>query len=338
MLCKDAVMKILITLFAVVLSSAVFSQTLDDDWMFSVGDSSSIERIEINTLIDPGSAGIDVTWDFSTIGVNASLTDYSVHFTEADNFSANSLSPFANLATLSTDGSSSRIRYFDFADNSLLYIGDSTFTGSKRVFDPPVTQFSFPWEFDQVITSYSIVNNFDNFGELAFDTYIEVSRQFDGIGTLIISVDTFRNCIRIKEESISQPQSPTPLVYETYSWYYNKLSNEVARISIQRPLNRSFLEWQTNLNQIVTNTQVTPQEEPVVQYLGNNVFQTKDIAGLFSVTVFDISGRQIERKTVEFNQDGTHFRLDNFHQSTNMFFLLFVNIKTNDFFIHKYIP
>ncbi|MEM9919187.1 MAG: hypothetical protein AAF990_13880 [Bacteroidota bacterium] len=329
-------MKNQLTLLLLLITYTTFSQTIGSDWLFSVGDSSQFKKVEINGLFDPGAAGMDVVWDFSNVATNLPQTSETQYYRAAADFGSNSFSALTSLAALSGNS----IRYYDLVNDSLIYFGDSTLWGGKRVYEPPIVRFTFPMAFDEEINDSSQVSNFDNLGELAFDTDIEVSRKFDGIGTLITPTHSFDNCIRIKEVFTSQPRSQTPLVYETYSWYFNKLSNEMARVSIQTFLGRSSVEWQTNLNDATTTTHATniPKKEPLIRYLKNKEFQVKNMDGLFSVTVFDLSGRQIEQQKITLHKEGSYFKLAEQHPSTEVLVALFVNVETKAFFVHKYLP
>ena len=331
-------MKNLILLLPILLSSNILAQTIDANWMFSIGDSSISKRMQqIGEVYDPGPEGIDVTWDFSTIEIDATLINYSVDYNDAQNFGINSFSPNTNFATYDS-GVSPRIRYYDLANNDLLYYGDSVLNGSKIVYDIPVLQFSFPMEFNEEINTATSYVWYDNMGNFGFANTSEISRKIDGIGTLITPQDTFYNCIRVKEERIDQAQSPTPLPYTTYTWYDQKLSNEVARIYIDDFFTASNFSWQTNLNQTLTTTKNLLEEKPLVQYLKNNEFLIQQVDGLFAISIFDLSGKKIEEQSLRLNQGGSHLKLDQFYPAPNIFFILFVNTKTNDFFVHKFMP
>ncbi|MEL6836608.1 MAG: hypothetical protein AAFP77_26645 [Bacteroidota bacterium] len=330
-------MKSLKTVVFVLLSFTVSAQVIDANWMFSVGDTAVLERVELlNELFDPGPGGVDVVWDFSSVDMDSVSTPYSIQYNSADAYGSNALSQTATFSAFNSS-SPQRILYFDFNGEELLYLGDSLLYGPKRIYDIPVTQFPFPFEFDQVISEFAILDYFDNMGDLAFENDVEITRTFDGVGTLITPLDTFTNCVRMKEELIFQPLT-FPRRYETYSWYYNNLSNEMALISLDYTLNKSFIDWQVDQGQVVTSTQDVSAVEPVVRYLRNGQFFAENLSGLHSVIVLDALGRQLGSDQIDFHDHTTYFALDHVAMGSGVHFLVLVNAATKEFSIHKFVP
>ncbi|MEL7249520.1 MAG: hypothetical protein AAFO03_13925 [Bacteroidota bacterium] len=330
-------MKSLKTVVFVLLSFTVSAQVIDANWMFSVGDTAILERVELNELFDPGPGGVDVVWDFSNVDMNAASTPYSIQYNNPEAYGTNALSQTATLSALNSS-SPQRILYFDFNGEDLLYLGDSLLNGAKRIYDTPAIQFTFPFAFNEEISDFYILDFFDNQGNLGFENAVEITRTFDGVGTLITPLDTFANCVRIKEELIVQPLSANPRRFETYSWYLNSLRNELARVSLEYFFNRSFIDWQADEGQVVTNTQDISKVEPVVRYLRNGQFFAENLSGQHSVTVLDALGRQLGSDLIEFNDQATYFALEQVPMGSGVHFLVFVNAATKEFFIHKFIP
>ncbi|MEL6866816.1 MAG: hypothetical protein AAFP19_20500, partial [Bacteroidota bacterium] len=161
-------MRNLVILLPILFSSTLFAQTIDVNWIASPGDSSLFNSIEINSLLDPGPAGMDVVWDFSTLAMGAMPSSFSVQYANAADFGTNSFASISSLAAFNSGNS--RVEYLDLVDNQLQYYGDSSLFGSTRVYDPPIVLFSFPMEFDEEINNLNEFIFFDNYGEPAFES------------------------------------------------------------------------------------------------------------------------------------------------------------------------
>ncbi len=322
-------MKIIFFVFSILFSPLVFAQSIDADWMFAVGDSSNFSRIEINNTLDPGPGGVNITWDFSMIDDGNAL-EYNVYFNKADAYGLNSFTEEANFSSFNDIGNQG-IYYYIFDGDYLLTTGDSLLIGSKFTFIPPLKLFSFPLSINDTIDNFCTASLYDNDGNVFLSNDVSVNRTLDGAGTVITPFGTFENCIRVKEVYMSET-----ILIETYEWYYEKLSNKIAEMLVQPSQNKTFISWQTNINDVMINTKDIANADVYISQLGGNRFLVNELEGSFSISVYDVDGRTVETKRTEINH-GSLFALNQDYTSGQIYFMLLVNEQTGAFYNYKFV-
>jgi hypothetical protein len=227
--------------------------------------------------IDPGTAGTNQNWDFSTFTSNLQIEQ---EFMTPEN------SPYAedvsnwdtNLAGVVGTEDAGIGTFFKISNDEMLIVGQTLRNeqfeeGISVEFNPPLKAMEFPFAYGQSFNTRT-----------AFDLNIEIIRvaytsssmvEADAWGTIITPEGTYNNVLRVKTTSMDTTAlflGPLPLEQETatsvsYDWYS---SNRVFPVfSIQGILDENFS---------VTN----------VSYLSDQTVSTNDLAILHDFNIYPV--------------------------------------------------
>jgi len=158
---------------------------------------------------------------------------------------------------------------------------------------------------------------------------------FDGIGTAVTPFGEFDNCIRVKTESIYLPSLTDTFI--DYSWYYNSLSNVIARHQRSNFFEgHRSLVFQSNLNSSLSALYEEEIPSGIISYHNNGLFSFKNLSGQFLAHIYDLNGKLIQSRHVNLEDNSEiHFSLD--ESSENIYVLLLINKKTSSFLSKKFL-
>ncbi len=191
----------------------------------SVGES-TVFRTDTSSIFNPGSAGINQTWDLTYLQPNLyGLSTYVNPSTTAAYLSF----PSANIATTSTQGDG----YMNITANAMQYYGVA-FSGIIMSYDDPEDLIHFPFSYNNTYTdTWSTV--FTN-GGYTFYRSGTTTVTADGYGTLITPTGTYQNVLRVHSVQVYQDSTflagPFILNYSSdqYSWYANGIHPQIANL------------------------------------------------------------------------------------------------------------
>lgn len=197
---------------------AVQAQPIISNVAPSVGDVIQINFSE--EMVDPGSSGADLTWDFSDFSINMYSGGYIVldpaEVEGAEEF------PEATRVMFMDAGFMAMRNYVSFDNNAFTDYGTLSEDGSfGTIYDNPKTHFEYPVNYlDTGEDTYSglvLVGGFSNSPISG-----EYSYEVDGYGTLITPYGSFANTLRYKviaTESLSTFGFTTTTLITEYYWY-----------------------------------------------------------------------------------------------------------------------
>ena len=266
-------MKSLLSFVFTVLCSYLIAQpTIERANMITLG---SKMDIAVGGSVNPGKAGANQTWDFSTHKVSPGG---SISFVDPKNTPFSSLVKDANFTYKISLPTGNRYIYFKMSDTKfeqLLNNFDSSANFSKSSYlDDPKIDFTFPMKFKD-----SIADSWKR-GDGVTGTSIRV---YDGYGTLKTPYGTYDSVIRIKSMSGGGPWS--------YNWYHAKPFYPI--FSLDNENNTTFC-----LTKIVTSTKddvasvkarISVYPNPVNGIL--NINTINNLKNIKSVYVRDMIGR-----------------------------------------------
>lgn len=224
-----------------------------------------------DSSIQPGEAGENVTWDFSTLNlplvgtlrlVPVSQTPYHVSF------------PTSNFCYEVTN-SSVAYQYFDLRPNSFEFLGQATASHVFVYNIDPVKIFELPYNYNSSFT--------DQYATTA--TSGSFTNDYDAYGTLVLPFGTFTNVVRQK--------STFPLLQ--YVWYNTSPYYQIARLTIESgPFGqRTFTIWQDTTQLSVSQNEI--QDSLTVYPNPNNgTFTLTSSNRLQQIIISDIIGKEIE--------------------------------------------
>lgn len=275
-----------ILLSLILVSYSALSQNITrSDVAFEVGQSYEMTPFYIN--FDPGSDGIGVTWDLSSLpdgvpGLNTNVISDDV-----------SLFPTAN--TVQSVGIGYR-NYLYITDNSMDLVGVD-FSGFVRDYTNPHTIMSFP-----VTNTYYFTDTFEyTAGMHTWEGSFQ--SEFSGYGTLITPEGTFTDAVRLKETTIQIFSSSAVTVQDTtfaYVWYKAGIHHELAAIQKKRSnTGNSDIVYFTSVGQSILSKEehslfdVSISPNPASEMIHINGSQKID-----QVKIYDLSGEFILEKSV----------------------------------------
>lgn len=212
----------------------------------------------------PGPAGVNVTWDFSTVvPVDAPLTlTYVVPSTApgAANY------PTANAAWQTASGF---VNFQQYASTSLQDLG-TWFGFGYGVFTDPIKVLAFPCTFN---TTWN--DNYQGTAQVFGTTIINgsITSTADAYGTLILPSGTFTNVLRVRStrsETNITADLATTISGETYYFLKAGYSNPLMEIR----------------NTTTTQPGGVPQVEQTLTYMTASSVGTPELAARIPVTVF----------------------------------------------------
>ena len=238
------------------------------------------------TGLSPGNAGANQVWNFSGL----TLTPANVTFGTV----AVETAYLANIFTSSnycwkfteTNNNSSNYRFFSRSNSSLEFVGFSL-TGvapgvvDNRKFTDSEIIFQFPYTYEKVIN----------------DTFqYPQTTIYDAYGTLITSIGTYANVIRVKKTEVRAGGD-----YITYLWYQ---TNPFSPIMEGRFTDDGYITVIKNttglgVNQIQNKKSIVVFPNPTCSELN---LQLPDQLTLDSVSITDITGKLVWKKDKDLNQ------------------------------------
>lgn len=178
--------------------------------------------------VDPGPSGANVTWDFSWVQGQDSVTTYYVP-AQATPFT--DTFPSANLASYSDTIS---YNYWQQGGADLQMLGTAMDSGAI-VFHNPLTYFTFPFTYMSTYTDSFAASG--SISSITFDQWGHVSMEADGYGTLITPKGTFPNVLRVRR-MIADTMTFFFMVsidtIEMYEWYQPGIRSPLLTVTKQR--------------------------------------------------------------------------------------------------------
>jgi len=203
--------KFLPFLFCLSIGIHVFAQPTIDGVNPSFGDIFQLGVLE--TAPDPGSAGENITWDFSNLN-NGSLFEYEI--LDPDESPGNELFPNANFATSVSNVEILEPLYFFYQIDNSQWSDWGSYTSMDEftiavVMDNPQTAYNFP-------ITYGSVGSDMYSGEVQgfFNSDFTGSSEYtaDGYGELILPDGTYSNVLRL---SMTRTQENEPIAGQSLS-------------------------------------------------------------------------------------------------------------------------
>lgn len=161
---------------------------------------------------NPGSAGLNQTWDLSNIGLNTQAP-YSIVDVSTTPFASSF--PNSEYASLTTDIQSGQNAYsFTSQDGSKEVLDGVNIPGLNLVYSDPQLLINFPITYGDVLT--------DTFEGIYNNGFEDVTRsgsasyEVDGHGTLIMPYGTFTDVYRVK---LIYDYSDVSTLLPTYEYY-----------------------------------------------------------------------------------------------------------------------
>lgn len=200
----------------ITLSNATHAPQIDDSYELTVADTTGI-------TIDPGSAGANVTWDFSGLISTSKLYSYNV----VDVSSTTDGASYPN-ATIAVQEDTVKYFYYNVGTSVLEYHGSKQFFAIAEAVVPysdPAKTLEYPFTYNSTLqdgfaasyTIQSIIN-------VEKDGTIDVLA--DGYGQLILPDETYDNTLRVKTTEFTKDSATivaTQVIIEmailTYTWY-----------------------------------------------------------------------------------------------------------------------
>lgn len=143
--------------------------------------------------VSPGSGGSGNSWNFSSVAINTTVTDYTV--VSVPSSSAASY-PSASVAVQT--GTTSNYSFYSSSSNSLLYWGGNIVVGTYNIvltFTSASVYAKYPMSFNTTTTSI-VGGNLDALGNSGTFTGT-CNTTADGTGTLTLPARTFNNVMRV---------------------------------------------------------------------------------------------------------------------------------------------
>lgn len=181
------------------------------------GEGDVFNYIDVQTEgFDPGTAGANVTWDFSDI--IESGDEYGYTFVDVASTPDGGEFPGSNL---SADNGSDTYGYFKVTANEFTNYGASTPT-SVIFYENPEEIFVYPMSFGTTNTDDFYSEYFSGIDLVRSGT---VTMEVDAYGTLILPSGTYTDVLRVKvtEDFMDDADLlPTPILYDFTNYYWLK--------------------------------------------------------------------------------------------------------------------
>lgn len=197
-----------------------YSQPVISNIIPNVGDTFII--LQQDTYTDPGSAGENMTWDFSDATINEIEAQYLVK--DPDEVEASDQFPDATLVLHFDVEFISINNFVSYANNTFTEYGTQDEAGTfGTTYEDPKEHFTFPINYmDTGSDNYSgTVNSPGSGGNDITGSY---SFEVDGYGTIITPNGTYDDVLRLKvtgEEELSFMGFATNSEITEYYWYSN---------------------------------------------------------------------------------------------------------------------
>jgi len=247
----------------------------------------------------PGSAGQDITWDFSSIKEIKSFSGTIITASETGDLSS------ANTE-LTEFGSKF---YFDVSEDGINQIGYKSSSGSTSIiYDAPVAKISYPFSYGNSYTSPfsgEYILNSNKVGDIAGTCSVEA----DASGTLTLPGNvTYNNTLRLKtvKTYTTSYTSGTEIDHEivTYRWYNSthrypllvitKITTDnggTISTSTQAAYNNNAVLNTSNPLSLNFNEHVTVYPVPASNELNLKIYSNnKSVA---EVAIFDLAGNKM---------------------------------------------
>lgn len=232
--------------------------TLDASYNFDAGDSYT-QHINMGLSgVQPGSAGANVTWDFSAYGT-ANTAPVNLQAASSSNY------PDADVY-FSQSGSQS---FFSTTPQALGYYGNSNSLGTL-VYTNAEEQVRYPLTYGDSYTDYKVGNNIVA-GQVQ-DLTGTITVSADGYGTLITPAATYANTLRLqlirRDTFRSQGQVSSTVTDTFYYWYAENIDFTVATLfgsGQQRTFN--YIEAQPTSTSVVEEQSLRLYPNPATSFL-----------------------------------------------------------------------
>lgn len=194
------------------ISAAEYDITLIDSVHYKYGSS--------QTEMQPGSAGANVTWDFSSLSLSSDL-QYATQACPG--------SPLCGEVSDATEyfyGALASV-FYKKTDQSWEQIGEKNNSGSLATFSDPYKFIQFPMSYQQTFTDAFAMSGAD------FMRQGTINSVIDGYGTLITPQGTYQNVLRQKlteTSTLSTQGAEINYTITQYFWYQANAHHQLATL------------------------------------------------------------------------------------------------------------
>lgn len=257
---------------------------------------------------EPGSAGSDISWDFSDLAFKKSFTGFL-----ADPAQTELGQGFENANTeLAEFGSRF---YFHVDESNILQYGYSSSDGRSQIkYNAPFIKMKYPFSFGQVYSG-SFNGNYLYNGIQTGAINGSYSVEADAYGTLTLPGNSvFENTLRVRSEktyTTTFSNSTQEVSVVTYRWYnqYHRYPLLVLTEYTTRTGDHVSTNYQAAFNNKAVTSLTTPMitgsslyPNPVTTSLMLDFNATA--AGKFSVSILDAAGKIVHSFNTEITQSG----------------------------------
>lgn len=264
-------------LFLILINNIVNAQNLTrNDIGYQIGESYTMFQ---SAYQNPGSDGIGVTWDLS------SMTDQfgQIDVTISDN---TSLFPNSNTVMAMSVGYND---YFNITNNSIEVVGGDFNGGSIKNYTNAQTFINFP-----ITSSSNFTDTYESNSNGGSEVTLgNIHEEFSGSGTLITPIGTFTDVVRLKQTRIqsstinSITQTDTSI---SYLWYKAGIHHELAVINSESGYYTSATNLNTEENQLFyVDIYPNPAFETIKLQSNGNISDLK---------IYDLSGELVLEKVI----------------------------------------
>ncbi|AEA42914.1 T9SS type A sorting domain-containing protein [Fluviicola taffensis] len=285
-------------LFLVLVNNITNAQNLTrSDIGYQIGENYIMFQ---SMYLNPGSDGIGVTWDLS------SMTDQfgQIDVTISDN---TSLFPNSNAVMAMSIGYND---YFNITNNSIEVVGGDFNGGSIKNYTNAQTFINFP------ITSLS---NFTDTYESNSNGGSEVTlgnihEEFSGSGTLITPIGTFTDAIRLKQTRIQSSTINSITQIDTtisYLWFKAGVHHELAVLqTIKSTLGDGENGYYTSADPALKMEENQLFNVSIYPNPTSGNIQIKSTENILSLKIYKLSGELVLEKDIS-NSLGIELNIDN---------------------------
>lgn len=189
--------------FLLISTVAIAQPVINRSNLFYAGD--EFFATDVSVIPDPGMAGENVTWDFSTIVGDTAIIHASAAIPDTTPFAADY--PESNLAVVYSVGGFQAFEYDTISESGYEQLGYVLAGISRETYSDPIMYLQFPFTYQSQWqdTFASVLEYF--ISPVSIETEGVLNAVVDGYGTLKLPHTTFTNAVRVKIISESTDSS-----------------------------------------------------------------------------------------------------------------------------------